>query len=149
MRIVLDLSGWPHVKRLKEWASVSRTLNQSKQLIETLDGMVSGESTDDDGEALMEQCGYTVGELDAIEPMLNSLHQAVRNLIWKSEAAENEFDSAGVALAGSSDLMLAHMMQRYFDLPGPERSKETPVVNKVISEIMVRVEKAQKKQGYI
>jgi hypothetical protein len=149
MYILLNLSDWQHTKGLKAWASVSRTLNESKHLLLSLDRVLTGNNLEDDDDALSEQCSHTLGELDTLEPMLDSLHHMVRNKIWEWEAAEDKFDSAAVALAGSSDLMLSHMMQRYYDLPGPERSKETPVIEKVIAEIKKRVETAQKKQGYI
>lgn len=149
MKILLDLSEWQHLDLLKRWASVSRTLDTAMQLIARFECQINADSTDDEGEALAEQCSYTHGEIEEIKPMLDSLHQYIRSAVWAREAEDAKFHSVDIAIEGSSDLMLGHILQRYIGLHPKNQPKELKTTDQVIREINIRVKKAQKERGHI
>ena len=148
MRILLNLAEWPHLKRLKDWASISRTLNAAKQLIERLDGEMCGECYDDDSATVIEQCGHTLSELGAIEPMLDSLHQLTRSQVWAKEKAEEDFKNieTRVMIEAASDLMLAHLLQRAIEIA---KINDEGSLNNVLIELDKRIKKRKQENNNV
>ena len=76
MKITIDIPDM-YVERLSKWASVSRTLNEAKDILESVECRVG----DDDCTADRVQACHN--ELRDITPALNELHQVARNMIWE------------------------------------------------------------------
>ncbi len=81
MKVTIELPP-QHMEFYRKWASVSRTLNGSKELLrgyyEEQQKIAGTEEQLDDIQANLE-------ELDACEPALNALHHAVRDQIWEQD----------------------------------------------------------------
>lgn len=80
MKITIEIPD-KDVEILMKWASVSRTLNAANSLCADVT-----ELTSDD--RLIEQANWTMGELDTIGPVLNTLHQNIKEQI----AIKNQID---------------------------------------------------------
>jgi len=81
MKIEIEINE-PYLTTLKKWASVSRTLNKSIDIIEQdaadLEAMM--ERLKDDNDKL-DEMNMNLEELRALEPALNALHQALREVL--------------------------------------------------------------------
>lgn len=77
MKVTITVSDH-YVSVLRKWASVSRTLNEAKRLILTVDP--------DSEEGDSREACYQ--ELVDLEPSLNALHMAFRSAVWEVEDAE-------------------------------------------------------------
>ena len=75
MKITIEVAD-QDVALITHWASVSRTLNLSKELILNIPLF------DDDR---TEMANLNLSELEDLEPVLNRLHQTVREAIWKQQ----------------------------------------------------------------
>jgi hypothetical protein len=115
VRITIDVPDM-YVDRLRTWASVSRTLNQSKTLVQEFGDLaldskeiiellvpilrlvvlrpedrtrldgITANLGKIDEVAIRDMMTQNIEELSDIEPMLNALHQAVRSAIWEDDS---------------------------------------------------------------
>lgn len=76
MKVVIELTD-AEVTVLGKWASVSRTLNSAKAACDTALG---------EGDLDEDRTRHCRDELDILEPVLNSLHQRLREQIWVLQA---------------------------------------------------------------
>jgi hypothetical protein len=73
--VIIDISECPYVKRLRHWASVSRSLNLAHRVLDEFADGYEGSLPDD--------VDTTLTELKDLEPALDWLHQAFRNELRK------------------------------------------------------------------
>lgn len=78
MKITIEL-GDNYIPTLKKWASVSRTLNEARRLLEEYSELNTDPNVDD-------QIDANYDELGEIEPGLNHLHQALREALARQES---------------------------------------------------------------
>jgi hypothetical protein len=77
MKIEIELDD-RDAKFLSKWASVSRTLNAAKSIVDKV-----AENTPDGVE--LDKVEVCYEELISLEPVLNRLHQTVRSKIWEQQ----------------------------------------------------------------
>jgi seryl-tRNA synthetase len=78
MKVVVEI-GDNYIELISKWASVSRTLNESKRLVGTL----LDHAKDSPAPPDIEPVNSNLDELTDIEPFLNHIHQQVRTAIWE------------------------------------------------------------------
>jgi hypothetical protein len=84
VKVTIEIST-AYLNTISKWASVSRTLNEAKRLI---DAYALNHLMDDSDE--QEKAMNCLEELKMVEPMLDQLHRATREALWY----ENKLHSA-------------------------------------------------------
>ncbi len=87
MKITLELND-TDTQTLARWASVSRTLNFSKQLLQNCLDHYQEDESKSDMESKAENLNLNLDELEKIGPVLDSIHQQIRSQVWEEEQKE-------------------------------------------------------------
>lgn len=82
MIVTIDISE-NYIEVLSKWASVSRTLGESKKLLEDYYDLYNDEWGFSGDKSKQEEINHNIGELEQITPALDHIHNAVRSQIWK------------------------------------------------------------------